>query len=97
VLDLDDFDDHTYGLDIVFSIIHYKFHEIPDRPDIDQLHSIAKVTEKYDCAHLLIPYMEKWYVKCNLNPLVPFPLILVNQTRRRLSTLDFHAPAVRTH
>jgi hypothetical protein len=60
VLDVADFGNDSYGLDIVLSIIHYKFHGIPTRPDVDQLYSIARVIEKCDCAHLLVPYMEKW-------------------------------------
>jgi hypothetical protein len=60
--DLADLGDDSHGLDIVLSIIHYKFHEIPSRPDVDLLYSIAQVAEKFNCAHLLVPYMEKWYV-----------------------------------
>ncbi|KAK4133740.1 hypothetical protein BT67DRAFT_423041, partial [Trichocladium antarcticum] len=59
-LDLTGSMDHAYGLDTVFSIIHYKFHEIPYCPYIGQLHSIVKVAETYDCMHLLIPYMTAW-------------------------------------
>ncbi|KAK3381956.1 hypothetical protein B0H63DRAFT_476982 [Podospora didyma] len=55
-----DEDDYWFGLDIVFSIAHYKFHEIPARPDVDQLFEVAHVAEKYECTHLLVPYMEKW-------------------------------------
>ncbi|EAQ84748.1 predicted protein [Chaetomium globosum CBS 148.51] len=60
VVQLTDPTDNFYGLDVLLSIIHYKFHEIPERPDVDQLYCIARVVEKYDCAHLLVPYMEKW-------------------------------------
>ncbi|KAK3292355.1 uncharacterized protein B0H64DRAFT_365203 [Chaetomium fimeti] len=60
IVQLADGADSYYGINVVLSIIHYKFHEIPDRPDIDQLYSIAQVVEKYDCAHLLLPYMGKW-------------------------------------
>ncbi|KAK3303134.1 uncharacterized protein B0T15DRAFT_401575 [Chaetomium strumarium] len=60
VLDVADFGNDSYGLGIVLSIIHYKFHGIPTRPDVDQLCSIARVVEKCDCAHLLVPYMDKW-------------------------------------
>ncbi|KAH6842635.1 hypothetical protein B0I37DRAFT_436308 [Chaetomium sp. MPI-CAGE-AT-0009] len=60
IVQLTDEADSFDGLDIVLSIIHYKFHEIPDRPDVDQLYSIARVAKKYDCGHLLVPYMEKW-------------------------------------
>ncbi|KAK0644174.1 hypothetical protein B0T16DRAFT_392570 [Cercophora newfieldiana] len=53
-------EDDAYGLDVVFSIIHYKFHEMPERPDIDQLYAIARVAETYGCPHVLVPFMEKW-------------------------------------
>ncbi|KAK3906075.1 hypothetical protein C8A05DRAFT_12173 [Staphylotrichum tortipilum] len=65
VLDLDGFQNNHQGLDIILSIIHYKFHEIPARPEIDQLYSIAQIVEKYDCAHLVLPYMEKWAAGVN--------------------------------
>ncbi len=60
ILDLDGFQNNYQGLDTILSIIHYKFHEIPARPDIELLYHIAQVVEKYDCAHLVLPYMEKW-------------------------------------
>jgi hypothetical protein len=62
VFDVADFGNDSFGLDLVLSIIHYKFKEIPSRPDVDQLYGLAKVVEKCDCAHLLAGYMEKWYV-----------------------------------
>lgn len=62
VFDLADWGSESDGLDVVLSIIHYKFHEIPNRPDVDLLYSIAQLTEKFNCAHLLVPYMEKWCV-----------------------------------
>ena len=65
IVQLTDPADNFYGVDVVLSIIHYKFHEIPERPDVEQLYSIAQVVEKYDCAHLLVPYMEKWYAPSN--------------------------------
>ncbi len=62
VFDLSGLGDDAQGLDVVLSIVHYKFHEIPRRPDVDLLYSIAQVTEKFNCAHLLVPYTDKWYV-----------------------------------
>ncbi len=62
VYDLADLGTESHGLDIVLSVIHYKFHEIPSRPDVDLLCSIARVVEKFNCAHLLVPFMEKWCV-----------------------------------
>lgn len=64
VFDLPEFGDDSDGLDIILSIVHYKFHEIPGRPDVDLLYGVAKVVEKFDCSHLLVPYMEKWCVPC---------------------------------
>jgi hypothetical protein len=58
-------DDDAYGLDILFSIIHYKFYEIPDRPDVSQLYKIALVADKYDCTHLLVPWMKNWVTGLN--------------------------------
>lgn len=62
VLDLVDSGTYSYGLDIILSLIHFKYYEIPAQPDVDQLHSIAQIVEKYDCAHLLVLLMEKWQV-----------------------------------
>ncbi|KAK3349622.1 hypothetical protein B0T25DRAFT_610517 [Lasiosphaeria hispida] len=58
-------EDKAFGLDVIFSIIHYKFHEIPLRPDVSQLCDIAAVVEKYQCAHLLVPYMKEWVTGLN--------------------------------
>ena len=75
VFDLAGLETEAHGLDIVLSIIHYKFHEIPSRPDVDLLCSMARVVEKFNCAHLLVPYMEKWCV----------PACLFVSARRRQS------------
>ena len=64
-LDMRGTNDSAAGLDIVFSIVHYKFHEIPAQPSIDVLHSVAQVVSKYACAHLLIPYIGKWIDNLN--------------------------------
>ncbi|KAK4187437.1 hypothetical protein QBC35DRAFT_384882, partial [Podospora australis] len=50
------------GLDLAFSIIHYKFHQLPERPSVDNLHAFAQVLEKYHLAHLVVPWAEKWLV-----------------------------------
>ncbi|KAK0615580.1 hypothetical protein B0T17DRAFT_581514 [Bombardia bombarda] len=65
VIEMMDADDHAYGLDILFSISHYKFHEIPSRPNVGELYSLAQVAEKYDSTHLLIPYMKDWVGSLN--------------------------------
>ena len=43
VIDMLSPEDNPYDLDIIFSIAHYKFHDIPMRPDIDQFYDIAQV------------------------------------------------------
>ncbi|KXX78805.1 hypothetical protein MMYC01_205643 [Madurella mycetomatis] len=52
--------DHTFGLDIVISITNWDFHKVPGRFDIDQLYSVARIMEQFDCAHLLVPFVEQW-------------------------------------
>jgi len=60
VIEMLDPEDYAYGLDIIFSLVHYKYHEIAERPNIDELYAIAHIVEKYDCAHLVVPFMQKW-------------------------------------
>ncbi|KAK0709249.1 hypothetical protein B0T26DRAFT_785122 [Lasiosphaeria miniovina] len=60
IIEMLDSNDDAYGLDVLFAVIHYKFHDIPHRPDVHQLYSIALIVEKYECVHMLIPYMSKW-------------------------------------
>ncbi|KAK0743039.1 hypothetical protein B0T18DRAFT_287444, partial [Schizothecium vesticola] len=60
VISMCDVDENAAGLDVIFSLIHYKFHEIPARPGMSLLHSIAQVANKYTCVHLLVPYTAKW-------------------------------------
>ncbi|GAB1316163.1 hypothetical protein MFIFM68171_06373 [Madurella fahalii] len=60
IMRLADIDNHIFGVNIVFSIIHWNFHNIPGRLDIDQLYSVARVVEQFSCAHLLVPFMKQW-------------------------------------
>ena len=60
VISMCDADENAAGLDVIFSLVHYKFHEIPARPGMSLLHSIAQVANKYTCVHLLVPYTAKW-------------------------------------
>jgi hypothetical protein len=46
-------------------LLDSKFHEISTQPCVGQLYSTARVAEKFDAVHLLVPYMEKW---CLLPP-----------------------------
>lgn len=60
VIAMCDADEDAAGLDIIFSLIHYKYHEIPARPGMSLLHRVAQVASKYNCVHLLVPYTAKW-------------------------------------
>lgn len=61
IINMNDDDDSQDGLDVVFSIAHYKFHDIPTRPVVEQLFEIAKIVSKYQCEHLVTPFMQDWY------------------------------------
>ncbi|KAK2614961.1 hypothetical protein N8I77_001746 [Diaporthe amygdali] len=52
--------DPAYGLDVIFSIAHYKFHDIPQTPSIRNLYDIALVAEKFQTIHLLVPFIKGW-------------------------------------
>lgn len=56
------FDDDAYGLDVILSIAHYKFHNVPQRPNVNELYGLARMIQKYDCSQLVVPFMEAWYV-----------------------------------
>lgn len=60
VIAMCDADEDAAGLDIIFSLIHYKYHEIPARPGMSLLHRVAQAANKYNCVHLLVPYTAKW-------------------------------------
>jgi hypothetical protein len=53
-------EDDAFGLDVMFSLIHYKFHELPGSLTVDEMYGLARVAEKYNCAHIMIPHMAKW-------------------------------------
>lgn len=52
--------DPAPGLDIFFSIAHYKFQTLPQTISEAQLHDIALVAEKYQTLHLLPPFIKGW-------------------------------------
>ncbi|POS70670.1 hypothetical protein DHEL01_v210934 [Diaporthe helianthi] len=53
-------DDPAYGLDVIFSIAHYKFHDVPSIPRIGNLYDVAVVAEKFQAIHLLVPFIKGW-------------------------------------
>ncbi|KAK4654444.1 hypothetical protein QC762_403720 [Podospora pseudocomata] len=57
-----DKDDSPFGLNVVFSILHHKYHELGIRPTISELYGLAQVVEKYDVAHVIVPFAEKWLI-----------------------------------
>lgn len=52
--------DPAYGLDVIFSIAHYKFHDVPSIPSIGNLYDVALVAEKFQAIHLLVPFIKGW-------------------------------------
>ncbi|KAK5662296.1 hypothetical protein OQA88_8202 [Cercophora sp. LCS_1] len=58
-------DDDVFGLDVIMSIAHWKFHELPERPNVDELYGLAKMISKYDCSQLIVPYMQVWVGSLN--------------------------------
>ncbi|KAI0836486.1 hypothetical protein F5Y06DRAFT_305240 [Hypoxylon sp. FL0890] len=48
------------ALTIIFSIVHFKFNEVPVCINLDGLYEIALVFSEYDCAHLAYPWASKW-------------------------------------
>lgn len=52
--------DPAYGLDVIFSIAHYKFHDVPSIPGIGNMYDVALVAEKFQAIHLLVPFIKGW-------------------------------------
>ncbi|KAJ4408680.1 hypothetical protein N0V82_009634 [Gnomoniopsis sp. IMI 355080] len=57
---LDLVSDPAPGLDVIFSIAHYKFQTLPQQVSEAELHDIALVAEKYQTLHLLPPFIKAW-------------------------------------
>ncbi|KAF9873677.1 hypothetical protein CkaCkLH20_08787 [Colletotrichum karsti] len=62
--------DTASGLDTLFSIAHFKFHELPTRPNVDVLYDLALAADKYAAAHLLVPFMKEWVIALNRHVLM---------------------------
>ncbi|KAK4199261.1 hypothetical protein QBC40DRAFT_149107, partial [Triangularia verruculosa] len=63
VVHMMDEDDCPVGLNIVFSLLHHKYHELPDRLSLSALYGLARVVEKYQLRHILVPFADKWLVQ----------------------------------
>jgi hypothetical protein len=53
------------ALDLILSIVHLRFVELPEEITFEHLFHLAILCseEKYDCAHLVRPFMPKWAKK----------------------------------
>ncbi|KAK1969642.1 hypothetical protein LY78DRAFT_333638 [Colletotrichum sublineola] len=70
VVELKSTADTAYGLDVLFSLAHYKFHELPTMPNVGDLYDIALASDKYAVTHLLVPFMKDWVVALNRHVLM---------------------------
>ncbi|KAJ0160227.1 hypothetical protein CTA2_8344 [Colletotrichum tanaceti] len=70
VLDLHSAADTASGLDVLFSIAHFKFHELPAMPNVGELYDLALAADKYAATHLLVPFMKDWVVALNRHVLM---------------------------
>lgn len=52
--------DPAFGLNVLFSIAHYKFQDLPQALDVGQLYDVAFVAEKYQTTTLLVPFVKSW-------------------------------------
>lgn len=62
--------DPAFGLDVIFSIAHYKFHDLPKQPTVSELYDIALVADKYQATHLLVPFIKEWISSLNRHVLL---------------------------
>lgn len=65
-----DVSDPAFGLDVIFSIAHYKFHDLPVQPTVSELYEIALVADKFQATHLLVPFMKEWVASLNRHVLM---------------------------
>lgn len=52
--------DPAFGLDILFSIAHYRFASLPHQTDLKALYDIAIAADRYQALHLLVPFVKSW-------------------------------------
>ncbi|KUI63021.1 hypothetical protein VP1G_10143 [Cytospora mali] len=62
--------DPAFGLDVLFSIAHYKFHDLPVQPTVSELYEIALVADKFQATHLLVPFIKEWVASLNRHVLM---------------------------
>lgn len=52
--------DPAAGLDVIFSIAHYRFATLPQETDLQTLYDIAVAGDRYQALHLLVPFVKVW-------------------------------------
>lgn len=52
--------DTPRGLDILFSLAHYKFHDLAETLQADEIYDLAVTADKYEVTHLLVPFLREW-------------------------------------
>ncbi|KAK1502042.1 hypothetical protein CTAM01_05480 [Colletotrichum tamarilloi] len=70
VIELQSPADTASGLDVLFSIAHFKFHELPTMPNVGDLYDLALASDKYAATHLLVPFMNDWVIALNRHVLM---------------------------
>ncbi|OTA99762.1 hypothetical protein M426DRAFT_324888 [Hypoxylon sp. CI-4A] len=58
-------DGDASALAVVFNIVHYRFDKVPLKVNGFQLYEIARVTTKYECTHLVYPWVNMWLQQFN--------------------------------
>lgn len=62
--------DPASGLDVIFSIAHYRFTSIPQQTDLQALYDIAIAADRYQALHLLVPFVKSWLASLDASSLV---------------------------
>lgn len=62
--------DPAAGLDVIFSIAHYRFAHLPQKTDLQTLHDIAVAADRYQALHLLVPFIQSWLASLEPSSLV---------------------------
>lgn len=52
--------DPALGLDVLFSIAHYRFASLPQETNPEALYAIAIAANRYQASHLLVPFVKSW-------------------------------------
>lgn len=58
------------GLDVIFSIAHYRFASLPLEVDLSTLYETAIAADRHQALHLLVPFVKAWLASLDPNILV---------------------------